>query len=147
MTMRVSATSALVTSSLLFGALRGGSSTGSCAEGSSGFDLLNDTLTSLSSLVKLGFDASDALLDCHLLVTDLLSYFFLHFLIVNSGFFSRISPVGSGAIELLLNLGLLDVGLTLFLLLKLLSALKHLLVVGLGLLKLAAEHLGLTLLS
>lgn len=136
------------TCSLLFGAFGAGSSrAGNGAQGSGGFDRLNDALTSLGSLVELGFDAGDALLDCDLLVTDRLADLLLNFLIVDSCFFSRVCPVGSGAIEFLSNLGFLEVSLALLLLLNPLDPLTSLLVVGLGLLLDGAEHLGLALLS
>ena len=109
--------------------------------------MLNDALTSLGSLAKLGLDAGNALLDCDLLIADCLSDLLLDFLVVDSCLFSGICPVGSGAIEFLSDLGLLEVSLTLLLLLNPLHSLTCLLVVGLGLLLDGVEHLGLAFLS
>lgn len=141
-------TSAKSRCSLLFGALRAsGSLAGDRAHGSCSFDLLDDALASLSSLVKLGLDAGDALLASDLLIADRLGDLLQDFLVVDSCFLGGVCPVGSGAIEFLSNLGLFEVSLALLLLLNPLHALTCLLVVGLGLLLNRVEHLGLALLS
>ena len=117
---------------------------GGCLSGR-GLDLLNDALTTRSSLAELGFNLGLALFNALLVLEADGAELLLILGVIGPGLLGRVVAIAGSPGQLLLDLGLLRVDLALLLLLKGLTMGGHLLIVRLRLVLDGDEDLSLAL--